>query len=55
MTDFSAAHNGNVNDQEDGNGTNKNRTFLLVLNTGHFYLSLTSSPWALTNQGFQLY
>lgn len=42
MTDFSAAHNGNVNDQEDGNGTNKNRTFLLVLNTGHFYLSLTS-------------
>jgi predicted glutamine amidotransferase len=42
MTDFSAAHNGNVNGKEDGNDTNKKpdvstclkyRTFLFVLDS----------------------
>jgi hypothetical protein len=40
MTDFSATYNGNINGEEDGNGTNKKpdistclkyRTFLFVL------------------------
>ena len=54
MTDFSAAHNGNVNGKEDGNDTNKKpdvstslkyRTFLFVLDIRRPRLARSVPGW----------